>query len=78
MGISSGPPRTSDENVACIQQAFVRSPGLHYLEMLENWLFPQLEQEAQLILQQDGAPPHWQLYVRDYLNVKYLRRWIGR
>lgn len=53
--------------------------GLQYLEMLENWLFPQLEQEAQqFIFQQDGAPPHWHLSVRNYLNVNYPRRWIGR
>lgn len=53
--------------------------GLQYLEMLENWLFPQLEQEAQqFIFQQDGAPPHWHLSVRTYLNVNYPSRWIGR
>ncbi|KAG8309481.1 hypothetical protein J6590_084808 [Homalodisca vitripennis] len=46
--------------------------GLQYLEMLENWLFPQLEQEAQqFIFQQDGVPPHWHFSLRDYLNVKY-------
>ncbi|KAG8291375.1 hypothetical protein J6590_108795 [Homalodisca vitripennis] len=46
--------------------------------MFLNWLFPQLEQKAQqFIFQQDGAPPHWHLSVRDYLNVKYPRRWIG-
>ncbi|KAG8307999.1 hypothetical protein J6590_006980 [Homalodisca vitripennis] len=47
--------------------------------MLENWLFSHLKQEAQqFIFQQDGAPPHWHLSVRDYLNINYPRRWIGR
>ncbi|KAG8309337.1 hypothetical protein J6590_088683 [Homalodisca vitripennis] len=26
----------------------------------------------------DGAPLHWHLSVRDYLNVNYPRLWIGR
>lgn len=34
--------------------------GQTYLEMSQNWLFPQLEDEAhQLIFQHDGAPPNW-------------------
>ncbi|KAG8254951.1 hypothetical protein J6590_104363, partial [Homalodisca vitripennis] len=27
---------------------------------------------------EDGAPTHWHLSFRDYLNVNYPRRWIGR
>jgi len=45
--------------------------GKVYLDMLENWLMPQLtDGEVQwYIYQQDGAPPHWNKEVRDYLNV---------
>ncbi|XP_034250323.1 uncharacterized protein LOC117650829 [Thrips palmi] len=28
--------------------------------------------------QQDGAPPHWALVVRNHLNSVYQNRWIGR
>jgi hypothetical protein len=31
-----------------------------------------------VVLQLDGAPPHFALHVRDYLNENFLGRWIGR
>lgn len=53
--------------------------GIIYLDMLEQWLFPQLAEDAQnFILQQDGAPPHWHLAVRGFLNESLPHRWIGR
>ena len=30
------------------------------------------------MFQQDGAPPHWGLIVRDFLNETFANRWIGR
>ena len=30
------------------------------------------------IFQQNGAPPHWKLSVRTYLNDNLPGRWIGR
>ena len=40
---------------------------------------PQLEQyQPQVIFQQDGAPPHWGLEVRQFLNDTFPERWIGR
>ena len=40
---------------------------------------PQLEQyQPQVIFQQDGAPPHWGLQVRQFLSETFLDRWIGR
>ena len=30
------------------------------------------------MFQQDGAPPHWGLIVRDFLNETFPNRWIGR
>ena len=54
--------------------------GDTYLNMLENWLMDQLREEESndFILQQDGAPPHWSLRVRQFLNTTLPDRWIGR
>ena len=30
------------------------------------------------MFQQDGAPPHWGLIVRDFLNETFPNQWIGR
>ena len=50
-----------------------------YLQMLQNWLIDELiaNEHADFIYQQDGAPPHWKLTVRAYLNDNQPRRWIG-
>jgi len=51
--------------------------GRRYLEMLTNWLIPQLAAERHdYLLQQDEAPPHWQL-VHMFLNEHLPNRWIG-
>ena len=47
-----------------------------YLDILQNTLLPQLT--GDYIFQQDGAPPHWALDVRAYLNQQLPGRWIGR
>ena len=51
-----------------------------YLEMLQNWLMDELiaHEHEDFIFQQDGAPPHWKLTVRAYLNDNMRERWIGR
>ncbi|KFM62863.1 hypothetical protein X975_02641, partial [Stegodyphus mimosarum] len=50
-----------------------------YLDMLENFVFPQLEElQPQVFLQQDGAPPHWGTIVSSSLNDHFTGRWIGR
>lgn len=51
-----------------------------YLQMLQNWLFDELiaNEHEHFIFQQDGAPPHWKLTVRTYLNENLPGRWIGR
>ena len=33
---------------------------------------------SQMYFQHDGAPPHYTLHVRDYLNESFLNRWLGR
>ncbi|GFX88814.1 uncharacterized protein TNCV_2575211 [Trichonephila clavipes] len=47
---------------------------------LELWLFPQLEESElnNFIWQQEGAPPHWHLSMRDWLNITVPNQWISR
>jgi hypothetical protein len=48
--------------------------------MLSEWLVPQLQQariKDTVVLQLDGAPPHFALHVRDYLNETFPGRRIG-
>lgn len=50
-----------------------------YLDMLELYAVPQLQElQPEIIFQQDGAPPHWARCVRDFLNATFPERWIGR
>ena len=52
--------------------------GQSYLRMLETFAYPVLRNIDNVIFQQDGAPPHWALVVRDSLNEKIPNSWIGR
>jgi hypothetical protein len=56
--------------------------GAAYLNMLQNFLVPQLQQVLgflhRAIFQQDGAPPHFAVDVRAYLDQTFTDRWIGR
>ena len=63
-------PYFFDENVT----------GDNYLHMLQTWLMDRLtaNEGEDFIFQQDGAPPHWKLSVRAYLNKNLPGRWIGR
>ncbi|KFM58240.1 hypothetical protein X975_25180, partial [Stegodyphus mimosarum] len=50
-----------------------------YLNMLENFVFPQLEElQPHVFSQQDGAQPHWGTIVRSSSNDHFTGRWIGR
>jgi len=50
-----------------------------YMNMLEGFAFPQIEDlQPDIIFQQDGAPPHWALVVRAVLNENIPGRWVGR
>jgi hypothetical protein len=52
--------------------------GFAYLDMLQLWLLPQLQEDSDnLILQQDGAPPHFRLKVRRHLNTTLPQSWIA-
>ena len=51
-----------------------------YMEMLQTWLFPRLQEDEpeNFITQQDGAPPHFRLDVRRWLNDVLPHPWTGR
>ena len=52
-----------------------------YLKLLMEDFFPtfcSIPNSSNLLFQQDGAPPHWALHVRDWLNNNLADRWIGR
>ncbi|XP_072398072.1 uncharacterized protein [Diabrotica undecimpunctata] len=61
--------------------------GESYLNLLETQIIPAIhdvltnnpgEFTQDIILQQDGAPPHYDAGVRNFLINLYPRRWIGR
>lgn len=50
-----------------------------YLDMLQNEFYPIANtQYPDLIFMQDGAPPHWGINVRQWLETNFEGRWIGR
>ena len=52
-----------------------------YVDMIENFLIPQLDEDdhdRRLHYQQDGAPSHFSLHVRDFLDNRFPGRWIAR
>jgi len=56
--------------------------GILYLDLLEQYVFPQIEtfeQEtvSRVIFMQDGAPPHLSCFVTDVLNERFPDAWIG-
>lgn len=58
-----------------------RLSGEGYLDLLINNVGPAVEEIAggrQVWFQQDGAPPHYALIVRDHLDNAFPARWIGR
>ena len=52
-----------------------------YANMIRFWLIPKLIElgiKDYVWLQQDGAPAHFSLHVRELLNAEFPDRWIGR
>ena len=39
---------------------------------------PQVLEQQDCIFQQDGAPPHWGIEVREFLSETFGEQWIGR
>ena len=55
--------------------------GDRYLQLLEEDIIPAIierELPVNLYLQQDGAPPHYNVEVRQFLNDQFPNAWIGR
>lgn len=55
--------------------------GETYLELIKDTVYPLLQQKENfnyLWWQQDGAPPHFALIVRAWLDQAFPQRWIGR
>jgi hypothetical protein len=72
----------SKEKVYCLfffMEKTIR--GILYLDMLQQFLIPQLDeddQEGHIHVQQDGTPHHYLGEVCEYLNTRFPGRWIGR
>lgn len=52
-----------------------------YLAMLNSFFWPELTERGfqdDAIFMQDGAPPHFGLIVRQWLNDRFPERWMGR
>jgi hypothetical protein len=47
---------------------------------VEEFLTPVLKEEGpdDMLLQQEGTPPHFHKEVTDFLNSKFPEKWIGR
>ncbi|XP_071055457.1 uncharacterized protein [Onthophagus taurus] len=53
--------------------------GHRYLQLLQQQIIPACQENLDdLWFQQDGAPPHYHLDVRRYLDTVFPARWIGR
>jgi hypothetical protein len=57
--------------------------GKTYLHMIQNYLMDflddvPLQQRNNMFFQEDGAPLHYALVVRNYLSEQFPNRWIGR
>lgn len=51
----------------------------NYLAMLQNFVLPKLANIGMpSFFQQDGAPPHFANIVKDWLNVNFEGKWLGR
>jgi hypothetical protein len=48
--------------------------GVTYLDMLQLWLMPQLQNIPTFIFQQDGSTAHFHHEVRQYLNTVFPER----
>jgi hypothetical protein len=52
---------------------------INYLDELQLWLIPQLQEDNEdFIFQQDASPLHFNSDVLAYLNANLPGRWIGR
>jgi hypothetical protein len=53
--------------------------AMTYLDTVQMYPLPQLEDhQPNVIFQQDGAPPRWARIVREFLEMHFPGRWVGR
>ena len=52
--------------------------GERYVKMLQTYFFPQAQQQEDIYFQQDGAPAHYAHCVREWLDINFNDKWIGR
>ena len=52
--------------------------GEQYLNMLQTYFFPQVQQQEDIYFQQDGGPAHYAHGVREWLDINFNDKWIGR
>ena len=55
--------------------------GENYLSVLQTFFLPKvrrLHKVHSVIFQQDGAPPHFVIDVRQHLDHQFPHKWIGR
>ena len=54
------------------------SVAVHHLAV-RRYAIPQLQEfQPWVLFEQDGAPPHWELIVRTFLDETFPNRWIDR
>ena len=51
-----------------------------YLEMLRSQFYPRLtnDEKRNMVFMHDGAPTHWGIRVRTWLDQQFPQRWMGR
>jgi hypothetical protein len=66
-------------SVVCEMATFFKINMNTYLDMLQLYAVPQIGHlQPHIILQQDGAPPHWGLQIRACLDRTFPGRWIDK
>ena len=68
--------RSSNICYMCYTGSSKKMDGILYLDLLEQYVFPQIEtfeQEtvSRVIFMQDGAPPHFSCFVTNVLNERF-------
>jgi hypothetical protein len=65
----------------CVTDVFFSEANINvtnYLDMLENYVFPTMEEEEVLMFKHKGAPPHYCNTVHDVLKVRFPGHWRRR
>ena len=57
---------------------FFDDTGKRYLNMLQIYFFPKVQQQEDIYFQQDRAPAHYAHCVRESLDINFNDKWIGR